>query len=209
MIRILTSMLVGMLINASVLSKEKMMDVKEMEVLLDREKDYPFYFGDKYIDKLLAKIGDIGKLKEVVRDKKASIKARFFAAELLFFSDKSYKEDEGLLAEIYSEALESNIISGNAWGLQGEVGWTAGKNLVMIGKPMINNLTKLLDIVYYEGSEEATIGNSYRYIIKDLAAFFIARILGIRFDIDIKPMIRDKSIMKLKEDLKNMSLMKE
>ena len=55
--------------------------------------------------------------------------------------------------------------------------------------------------VYYAGSQEATFGNSYRYRVKDLAAFYISQIGNSPFEVDEAPRKRDEEIEKLKNTL--------
>ena len=66
-------------------------------------------------------------------------------------------------------------------------------------------MEKLLNntgIIFYEGSKEATIGNSLEYRVKDAAAFYIGKIMNIpvKFNQDFDQ--RDTEIEHLKEKLK-------
>jgi len=134
--------------------------------------------------------------------------ARFLAAEILFsLGDvrrvETHKQE---LAEVYVTALADNFTeTANPWGLPGVTVGLAGEHLLAIGEPMLSKLRDLLDNdkrVYYEGSQEATLGHHYGYRVKDLAAYFIGKLTNIPFEPEEDPGRRDKAIEKLKRAMK-------
>jgi hypothetical protein len=138
----------------------------------------------------------------------APMLARFLAAEILFsLGDvrrvETHKQE---LAEVYVTALADNFTeAANPWGLPGVTVGLAGEHLLAIGEPMPSKLLNLLDDdkrVYYEGSQEATLGQRYGYRVKDLAAYFIGRVRNIPFELEEDPGRRDKEIEKLKRAMK-------
>jgi hypothetical protein len=157
------------------------------------------------------------KLKNIIFKSKGSLLGRFLAAETLRYYkvdlDDTYNEK---LGEIYVYALEkSNMddddfigIPANSWGFlyRNDDAGNLGQKLIRYGEIVIPDLIKLLDIqgkVLYIGSQDATIGNSYQYRIKDFAAFYISKIKDIpmTFYQDLEK--RDLEIERLKEILEN------
>ena len=144
---------------------------------------------------------------------------RFLASEVLYDKAKKFPTTISLdtLAKIYSYALEISgakdkpFLVGNRWGFMyydhdrgykdyGDV----GKHLMNARSKAIPYLKKLLENngkLFYEGSEEATIGNSLHYRVKDAAAFFIGQILNIPVTYYDKNTDRDVEIEKLKKAL--------
>ena len=113
------------------------------------------------------------------------------AAEILlhykiFLPEETYPT----LAHVYTQALayssfeksNYNNISGNAWGLLYESDHVGilGSRLLLLDTfatlPLINLLNDSDAQILYEGSKEATMGNSYHYRVKDIAAFYLSKI---------------------------------
>ena len=151
-----------------------------------------------------------------MKNTKCESKPRFLASEVLFQIDKTYPDNDILvvLGEIYSNTLkrsgisnEVDLLPANAWGLlyeDDDVGFI-GKRIIHIGNAAVPYLYELLNNeegVLYEGSEEATIGNSYQYRIKDIAAFYIAKIKNIPITYYKEFDKRDKEIERLKARMK-------
>jgi hypothetical protein len=145
-------------------------------------------------------------LERVLEEPQASAKAKLIAAEVLFRNEFSFVErhDRTGIARLFAEALRRRYTGhANAWGLlwiddsAGEI----GGRFMALGNDSIPALRELLAdttvVDWYEGSEEATLGNRARYRIKDFAAFYLARILGtpIPFHEDFAQ--RDAEITKL------------
>jgi hypothetical protein len=134
--------------------------------------------------------------------------ARFLAAEILFSLGEVRRVEihKQELAEVYVTALADNFTeAANPWGLPGVTVGLAGEHLLAIGEPMLSELRDLLDNdkrVYYEGSQEATLGHHYGYRVKDLAAYFIGKLRNIPFEPEEDPGRRDKAIEKLKRAMK-------
>ena len=134
--------------------------------------------------------------------------ARFLAAEIMFYRKEAYPPDEQKerLASVYAPALAENFTgAANTWGLPDVLDGSAGGNFLALGEVAIPELTNLLDNdrrVYYEGSQEATLGNRYRYRVEDLAAYYICKIRKIPLELDEDPTKRDEAIEKLKNRVK-------
>ena len=143
---------------------------------------------DKAVSRAWGEPGSLEKLKNIVSDAKAPLKARFLACEVLFEKHFIFVADVGrtVVAKIYATALVENQTGmANSWGFlyeENDAGPT-GIRFSMIGKSSVPPLQALLDnsshSLVYAGSKEATIGNAYQYHIKDFAAFYLSKITGI------------------------------
>jgi len=192
-------------------------DLKQLENKLNVER-YSSLFLSSGTDKV-DKLWKTHKKESFVRllnDSSVDDNVRFLAAEILFHKSEGFpsKNSYEVLASIYAHALimtgvsnEKFMLAANGWGYLYEmdsVGFI-GERLILIGEPAVKYLKGLLennDNVLYEGSEEATLGNSYRYRIKDIAAFYISKIkkIPVKFHKNIEE--RDREIARLKELLK-------
>jgi hypothetical protein len=131
--------------------------------------------------------GNPAKLEAMIDDRTAPIRARLVAAEVLFTNDFTFlaRHDPGDVARIYADALVHHVApNANLWGLlwlNHQAGLLGGR-FVMLERDAIPALVALLEnptvVDYYEGSEDATLGNGARYRIKDFAAFYLMRIVG-------------------------------
>lgn len=134
--------------------------------------------------------------------------ARFLAAEILFYRDEAHRLEKHKqeLARVYAIALADNFTEvANPWGLPGVTDGLAGEHLLAIGEPMVPELLHLLDNekrVYYEGSQEATLGHHYGYRVKDLAAYYTSKIRNIPLELDEDASKRNEAIEKLKSTMK-------
>ncbi len=156
-------------------------------------------------------IWDVPRASEVLKalaiDSNAPPLASFLAGEMLFYKLDEYppESDKRRLAEVYAMALRENFTAmANPWGLPGSLDGDPGMHFVELGEWAVAPLLSLLDVeseVTYGGSEEATFGNSYRYRVKDLAAFYLSRIRGVRYEVVEDPGERDKRIEELKAEL--------
>lgn len=184
---------------------EKCSEQLEKQLL---ELDYAAIFmhlgGDKL--KLINQQYAIACFEQLVLDEKASSKARFFAAEILFAQNQAIilTFDKNKLAELYALALANNDTGiANPWGLPGEVD-VVGQHLLTISQPTTEAWEALLDNkqkVLYVGSEEATVGNSYKYRVKDIAAFYVSKMRNLPYTVFNKPKERDTEIIRLKNSL--------
>ena len=171
---------------------------------------FNYLIQDQIIATVWAEAGGVAPLKAIVLNEDAPTKARMLANEVLFRRDFSYINDEDVkinrVAAIYTDALANNITGmANSWGFLykheriafGPVGGT----LAILGKEAIPELVKLLDnetIHLYRGSKEATVGNSYRFRVKDFAAYYIFEIKNIKAVYHETHAARDAEIEKLK-----------
>jgi hypothetical protein len=127
--------------------------------------------------------------------------ARFLAVEVLyergpgaFPPPRAFRT----LAPVYASALAQNLAGmANPWGLPGTLDGPVAEHALGLGRssldafrPLLGDATPLL----YGGSQDATLGNSYRFRVKDVAASIVSRIAGIPFDPDPDPVARDREI---------------
>ena len=157
---------------------------------------------DKTLGSLWAAPGDRGALAALVADANGPGHARFLASEILFRKDPTFAPGPaaGSLATAYAAELREAEVA-NPWGLPGELDGPPGQHLVALGEPAVAALVPLLDDtrpVMYEGSKEATVGNSFDYRVKDLAAFYLSRIRGIPYEVRQSPGGRDPLIARLR-----------
>jgi hypothetical protein len=158
------------------------------------------------------------QLELIIQKPSFSLYSKFLAAEILrHFSIPPDASQYAVLAKSYAWALENTSekrgnrvhLYGNIWGMlyeEDDPGYL-GKQLILFGASAIPFLYDLLDNtdrIFYEGSEEATIGNGYKYRIKDFAAFYISRIRNIPIsfyqDIDKRDREIDRFIKLLNTD---------
>ena len=148
------------------------------------------------------------ELHTIITDNAVPVPARFLAAEILFKKDAAFpssEEQKKMLAKIYVEVLSNKgTVNGNIWGLPGYTGITgehmlhADKDeLVILLKQQLNNQQPVL----YDGSREATFGNSYEYRVKDIAAFYFGKLLNLPYAVLNTPAERDIEIERLKKNL--------
>ena len=124
-------------------------------------------------------------LENLVRDTSASPLARFLACEVLFDKEFLFIGSVGpeIIAPVYVHALQNNFTGfANTWGLLYEHDDTGpvGSNLVTLGADAVPALIPLLSdervLLEYKGSEEAIVGNDYKFRIKDFAAYYLSKI---------------------------------
>lgn len=132
--------------------------------------------------------GNPPKLEALIDDRAAPLLARLVAAEELFAHDFSFldRHPNEEVARIYTRALAGGIPNANAWGLlwiDDSVGHLGGR-LLALDRDAIGPLRELLEdrtvVTRYEGSEEATLGNGARYRVRDVAAYYLARIVNYK-----------------------------
>lgn len=159
-------------------------------------------------------------LRQIVLYPEYEVYIRLLASEVLYAKSTDYPPSDwkDTLAYIYAQALaisghqEGILIAGNQWGFMyfydksgiKDYG-SLGSHLVNTGRPAIPYLVTLLNndnSLFYEGSEEATIGNSLKYRVKDAAAYYIGKITGIPVQFHESHADRDAEIERLKEQLK-------
>lgn len=160
---------------------------------------------DGTVTRIWSKLG-MHTLEEVVEDRDASARGRFVAAEVLFSNEPSFvdRHDHAMIAALYARALAERAAgSANPWGLlwiDDGVG-LLGSRFVALGAAAIAPLRELLHndtvVDWYTGGEEAAAGNGARYRIKDFAAFYLARILGVPLPAHPEPAERDAEIATL------------
>ena len=161
-----------------------------------------FLSDDRDLERLWGEAGAPDRLRRLMTDGAAPPAARFLAAEIVARRDPSAfppASGRDVLAAAYADAL-ARTVEANPWGMPGELDEPAGKHLVALGKDALPALRPLLAdgrAVTYGGSKEAMVGNDYAYRVKDLAAFFVARILGVSYQVPTDPAARDRNIAAL------------
>jgi hypothetical protein len=131
--------------------------------------------------------------------------ARFLAAEILFAKLPDYppQNHKKALAAIYAAALDQGFAHGaNSWWFPPGRFGLPGMHLVALGRSVLPALQRLLRddrAASYEGSRDATYGNSLKPRMKDLAAVLAAKIVGVAFDFSASRTERDGQIERLAE----------
>lgn len=163
------------------------------------------------------------QIEWIVQTEEFSMLTRFLASEVLFEKVRDFPQPrwQETLARIYTEALANSggedggsfHLFGNPWGFmffseeEGVSGVGAvGQHLIATNRKAIPYLRKILscsDLLYYEGSQDATLGNSLGYRVNDAAAYYIGKIAGIKIRFYEKISERDEEIERLKEELGN------
>ena len=171
---------------------------------------FNYLIQDQIIATVWAEAGGVAPLKAIVINEDAPMKARMLANEVLLKREFTYLSDEDVkidrVAAIYTYALANNLTGmANSWGFLYKHPYIAvgslGSKFTILGEEAIPELVKLLDnetIHRYHGSEEATVGNSYRFRVKDFAAYYIYRIKNIKAVYHETHAARDAEIEKLK-----------
>ena len=132
-------------------------------------------------------------LREIVRSGDYSDLERVLASEVLFQNDVEYPPDrwDDVLGHVYARALAITgtgdrpiVLTGNEWGFlyHGGGEGALGIHLLDAGTAAVRHLLPLLDdpaSIFYEGSQDAMLGNSLRYRVKDAAAYYIGKLTGV------------------------------
>lgn len=155
-------------------------------------------------------------LKEIVIDSTTNTFTALKAAELILKKNvRLTDQDKTLLAQVYAANLQLlgdetffkfNIDDWCRPHLNNEFG-RLGKRFLVFDEKSITPLAEIVangnEFIQYEGSEESTEMDFYRYRIKDFAAFYISKIKDIpmAFYQDFEK--RDAEIERLKEILEN------
>ena len=137
--------------------------------------------------------------------------SRFLASEILYFKDNALLKTaiKRQLLPVYVEILaHKENVSANVWGLPNTVGEVGHHLLDLDDKyqvihallPLLEDTSKIL----YDGSREATMGNSYNYRIKDIAAFYISQKAALPYSVKKTPKDRDEEISSLKATVSKM-----
>lgn len=146
---------------------------------------------DMLLNELWANGSNRNELQKIWQSKAMDLEIRLTAAEILFKKDSLFaganQKIKISLTRLYTDALNNNgTINGNIWGLPGFIG-PAGENLFKTDKNESVRLLKLLlknkQELNYIGSKDATYGNEYRYRVKDVAAFYLSKLLGVNYKI--------------------------
>ncbi len=177
-----------------------------------------FQFGEMFIcpmhDQTINNIWEASEegalLDKILNDPEVPEKAKYIACVTFFKKDIFFlqRHTKETIARIYASALSENYTGkANPWGLlyEHEDEGTEGVAFLVLGETAIESLKPLLEDerinMEYEGSIEATIGNGYRYRVKDFAAHYIGRIRGKPLQYFEGYLQRDQQIELLKMEL--------
>ena len=153
-------------------------------------------------------------LEQIVAGEEFDDLQRLLAAEVLFDCAGDYPptSERETLARIYARGLELTgagddelVLTGNAWGFlyDGDEG-PLGAHLRATGEAAVPHLAALLDDaapLFYEGSQEATLGAELGYRVKDAAAYYIGELTGRPVPFHREVSRRDSEIARLKASL--------
>jgi hypothetical protein len=163
---------------------------------------------DEAVEAVWSEPGAPQRLRSLALDAAALPEARFLAAEILAWkrAEPPAAEEKAALGPVYAGALARNHTRfANAWGIPGHGAGQAERNLVALGEAAVPALAGLLDDdtpVTYSGSQEATLGNSYRFRVSDLALYFLREIRGEPLDVREEPAERDRQIRAMRAALR-------
>jgi hypothetical protein len=151
------------------------------------------------------------ELEEIVYSETGAPQAKFLAAEIL---RRNGIDLYHTVAQVYAEALQHSSentdefwqINANEWVQLFDTFETGplGEQLLSFGNDAIPHLHALLDntdLILYDGSEEATLGNKVPFRVKDLAAYFISTLVNRPLNLPEDTPGRDKVIEQLKTSL--------
>jgi hypothetical protein len=151
-------------------------------------------------------------LLAIVADRRYGDLERVLASEILYANDPAYPPRgwDDLLGSVYARALAITgtgdrpiVLTGNEWGFlyHGGGEGALGAHLLAAGSAAIGHLVPLLDDpapVFYEGSQDATLGNSLEYRVKDAAAYYIGVLSGMSVPLRATTAERDTEIERVK-----------
>jgi hypothetical protein len=154
-------------------------------------------------------------LEEIVAGDGYGDLERLLAAEVLFAGDGGFPPDGArqALGEVYARALALTgagdrpiVLTGNLWGFlyHDEAEGPLGEHLLSVGTATVPHLAALLDDdarVFYEGSQEAMLGNRLGYRVKDAAAYYIGKLTATPVSYHEDPGERDAEIDRLRAGL--------
>ena len=150
-------------------------------------------------------------LLEVVRGERYGDLERVLASEVLYRHDAGYPPPGWgeTLGRVYARALAITgagdrplVLTGGEWGFmyEGDDHGALGTHLLEAGAAAVPQLVPLLDDparILYEGSQEAMLGDSLRYRVKDAAAYYIGKLTGIPVPLRESSAERDAEIERL------------
>jgi hypothetical protein len=168
---------------------------------------FNYLHQDAIIDEIWSQPNSKARLEGLIADVNVPMKARFLASQVLFKKHFTFVNNVGVetVAEILVHAFLNNYTGmANSWGFlyeENDAG-LVGIHLILMGDETVPILAKLLDndspSMLYVGSQEATLGNSYQYRVKDFAAYYISKIKNIPIQYHREFDKRDAEIEKLK-----------
>ena len=191
---------------------EKSPTTEVIEKLLNKSYGdlFNYVVRQEVAQKVWDDVGGYQPLIDIVNDDTAPMKARFLVCEVLSVKQFTYRKDvpKETLAQIYAQALANNYTGhANSWGLlyEHDDEGTTGIMFLELWDKAVPALTPLLDNEtqhLYHGSQEATMGNAYRFRVKDFAAYYLSKITKIEVPYYESHEKRDQAIEALKEGLK-------
>jgi hypothetical protein len=151
-------------------------------------------------------------LLAIVADGRYGDLERVLASEILYANDPPYPPRgwDDLLGSVYARALAITgtgnrpiVLTGNEWGFlyHGGGEGALGAHLLAAGSAAVGHLVPLLDDpapIFYEGSQDATLGNALEYRVKDAAAYYIGVLAGISVPLHATPAERDTEIERVR-----------
>lgn len=191
-----------------------------ISVLTDQNYKNIFLLNESIQKDVWNEGGNRSELMYIAKNNNYPDYIRFLVSEILFANDKNYpdKKTKEIIGPLYAKALENSTntstllwLTGNQWGFMyygdqhgldsfGEV----GQHLLVIGEDVIPSLVQLLNnsaVIYYEGSKEATLGNNLAYRVKDVSAYYIAKITDKKIYFYKNNKERDAEIERLKKQV--------
>jgi hypothetical protein len=135
---------------------------------------------------ILSRPQAIAELRQLVTDGQIPAVTRFLAAELLYLSgtaDWPAQAAQDVLPVLYADALAS-FDDGSAWGIPGRWTHPPTDHAIALGERILPAMAPLLadeKRLRYTGSKRAMLGEYLAVRVKDVAAYIIARVVGVPY----------------------------
>lgn len=166
---------------------------------------------DPQVNAIWNEFADVGLYMPLLEDAHRPAAVRFAAALVLRskHAEQLRKANPQIVAQVFATALQLDLAGlaepwGHLWGSDDPLG-LLGQVFIELGRPAQQSLEALLDDSTvrdsYTGSEQATEMAMRRYRVKDFAAFYLARILGLALPWESNLARRDDAIAKLRTQI--------
>jgi hypothetical protein len=166
---------------------------------------------DRQVTAVWNEFGDVGLYMPLLEDAHRPAAVRFAAALVLRskHAEQLRKANPRVVAQVFATALQLDLAGlaepwGRLWASGDPLG-LLGQIFIELGRPAQQPLEALLDDTTvrdsYTGSEEATEMAMRRYRVKDFAAFYLAKILGLELPWEANLARRDEAIARLRTQL--------
>jgi hypothetical protein len=163
-------------------------------------------FDEESLKHIARSPGAVRMLISIAGDEKAPLARRYAAAEAIRETGSTaiLVKDEAAtrsIATMLVAAMARDQFH-NRWGLPGHFVGPTGKFLLELGPGAQGALATALGderSLAIIGSQAATLQNTNRYRIRDLAAYLVAKLDGLAWSDDPDPRVRDEGIARIEQ----------